>query len=187
MSIPAKHSVIESLDALFHQALAQHASDIHFECKAQQYRVLFALTACCDITLPLARRCRSLVTLLAAGVPIIDAFQAVASITGHLLFEKATQSVHHQLMNGKSLTQALGPFEALFSALLLQMCSIGEESGTLDQMLEKMAELCERDVDLTVARLTTKLEPAVLLVLGGLLGGSVLALYGPLFQLGQVL
>jgi len=135
----------------------------------------------------IARWCRSLSTLFAAGVPITEALLATAGVTGNLHYEKATQLIHRQLMQGKSLTQALEQCEGLFSTLLVQMCSIGEETGTLDLMLEKMAEQCEHNVETTVSRMAILLEPAVLLVLGVLLGGLVLALYGPLFQLGQAL
>jgi len=84
------------------------------------------------------------------------------------------------------LSQALDQTQGLFPPMLIQMCAIGEDSGALDHMLEKTAEHYEQDVDNTVARLSTLLEPFIMVVLGVLIGGLVMALYLPIFQLGQV-
>jgi type IV pilus assembly protein PilC len=127
-----------------------------------------------------------LATLFAAGVPLTEALDAVQGVTGHALFQEATKSIQAQLIRGQSLSHALESNDGLFPPMLVQMCAIGEESGALDHMLEKTAEHYEREVDSTVARLSTLLEPFIMVVLGLLIGGLVMALYLPIFQLGQV-
>jgi type IV pilus assembly protein PilC len=103
-----------------------------------------------------------------------------------LLFQAATQTIQAQLMQGHALSRALEDSRGLFPPMVAQMCAIGEESGALDHMLEKTAEYYESEVDNTVARLSTLLEPFIMVVLGLLIGGLVMALYLPIFQLGQV-
>ena len=133
-----------------------------------------------------ARWTRTLATLFAAGVPLTEALEAVQGVTGHLLFQEATQAIQSQLMQGRALSQALESTQGLFPNMVAQMCAIGEESGALDHMLEKTAAHYEREVDNMVARLSTLLEPFIMVVLGLLIGGLVMALYLPIFQLGQV-
>jgi type IV pilus assembly protein PilC len=89
-------------------------------------------------------------------------------------------------MRGRSLAQALESEKNLFPPLVVQMCAIGEESGALESMLDKVAQHYERDVEATVARMATLLEPFIMVILGLLIGGMVMALYLPIFQLGQV-
>ena len=133
-----------------------------------------------------ARWTRTLATLFAAGVPLTEALDAVQGVTGHVLFQSATESIQSQLIQGRSLSQAIDSTAGLFPSMVVQMCAIGEESGALDLMLTKTAEHYEREVDSTVARLSTLLEPFIMVVLGFLIGGLVMALYLPIFQLGQV-
>jgi type IV pilus assembly protein PilC len=133
-----------------------------------------------------ARWTRTLATMFAAGVPLTEALKAVQSVTGHMLFQSATQTIQAQLIEGHALSHALEHTQGLFPSMVVQMCAIGEESGALDHMLEKTAEHYEREVDSTVARLSTLLEPFIMVVLGVLIGGLVMALYLPIFQLGQV-
>jgi type IV pilus assembly protein PilC len=133
-----------------------------------------------------ARWTRTLATLFAAGVPLTEALDAVQGVTGNLLFQEATQTIQAQLIQGQALSRALEDTERLFPPMVVQMCAIGEESGALDHMLEKTAEYYEREVDNTIARLSTLLEPFIMVVLGLLIGGLVMALYLPIFQLGQV-
>lgn len=133
-----------------------------------------------------ARWTRTLATLFSAGVPLADALEAVQGVTGHLWFQVATQDIRQQLIQGHALSHALDSTEGLFPNMVVQMCAIGEESGALDHMLEKTAEHYEREVNSTVARLSTLLEPFIMVVLGLLIGGLVMALYLPIFQLGQV-
>jgi type IV pilus assembly protein PilC len=134
----------------------------------------------------MARWARTLATLFAAGITLTDALDAVKGVTGNSRYQNATESMHSQLMRGRSLAQAVEESEGLFSPLVAQMCAIGEESGALDRMLDKTAEHYERDVAATVAKLSTLMEPFIMVVLGLLIGGLVVALYLPIFQLGQV-
>lgn len=134
----------------------------------------------------MARWTRTLATLFAAGITLTDALDAVKGVAGNLHYQDATESMHTQLMQGRSLAQALESTNGLFSPMVVQMCAIGEESGALDRMLDKTAEHYEREVTATVAKLSTLMEPFIMVVLGLLIGGLVVALYLPIFQLGQV-
>ena len=133
-----------------------------------------------------ARWTRTLATLFVSGIPLTEALESLKNVTGNRSFQTATSAIQEQLMRGISLSQALDQTQGLFPSMLIQMCAIGEESGALDHMLEKTAEHYEQDVDNTVARLSTLLEPVIMVVLGVLIGGLVMALYLPIFQLGQV-
>ncbi len=133
-----------------------------------------------------ARWSRTLATMFAAGIPLTEALDAVAGVTGNSCFESATRTIQRQLIQGQSLSNALMSAQDLFPSMLIQMCAIGEESGALDKMLEKTAVHYEQDVAHTVSRLTTLLEPLMMVVLGLLIGCLVLALYLPIFQMGQV-
>jgi len=132
-----------------------------------------------------ARWTRTLATLFSAGVPLTEALEAVQDVTGHLLFQTATHNIQAQLIQGRSLSSALESTQGLFPMMVVQMCAIGEESGALDHMLEKTAEHYEREVESTVARLSTLLEPFIMVVLGVLIGGLVMALYLPIFNWGR--
>jgi type IV pilus assembly protein PilC len=134
----------------------------------------------------MARWARTLSTLFAAGITLTDALEAVQGVTGNLRYEQATQSIRDQLMRGHSLAQAMSAQRRLFSSMAVQMCAIGEESGALDKMLDAMASHYEREVETAVERLSTLLEPFIMVALGLLIGGMVVALYLPIFQLGQV-
>ncbi len=134
----------------------------------------------------MARWARTLATLFSAGIPLTDALEAVQNVTGHLWFQRATQDIRQQLIQGRALSQALESADGLFPSMAVQMCAIGEESGALHHMLDKTAEHYEHEVDNTVARLSTLLEPFIMVVLGLFIGGLVMALYLPIFQLGQV-
>jgi len=133
-----------------------------------------------------ARWTRTLATLFGAGVPLTEALDAAQGVTGNPLFQAATLSIQAQLIRGTSLSHALVNIGGLFPPMVGQMCAIGEESGALDHMLVKTAEYYEHEVDHTVMRLSTLMEPFIMVVLGVLIGGLVMALYLPIFQLGQV-
>lgn len=133
-----------------------------------------------------ARWTRTLATLFASGIPLTEALESLKEISGNRSFQAATGAIQEKLMRGISLSQALEQTQGLFPPMLIQMCAIGEESGALDQMLEKTAAHYEQDVDNTVNHLSTLLEPFIMVVLGVLIGGLVMALYLPIFQLGQV-
>jgi type IV pilus assembly protein PilC len=135
----------------------------------------------------LARWTRTLATLLQAGIPLTEGLGAVAGVTGNLHYAVATQRIQSQLMQGQSLTHALEQHASLFQPMLIQMCAIGEESGTLDEMLDKAADHFETSVTRSVAQLSVLVEPFLMVLLGLLVGGMVMALYLPIFQMGQVI
>ena len=134
----------------------------------------------------IARWTRTLATLFGAGIPLVQAIEQVQPITGNCLYESATQDIHHQLLQGVALSQALAKHPLLFTPMLMQMCAIGEESGALDDMLSKVASHAEAEVEQTVTDLSKLVEPAIMVVLGILVGGLVMALYLPIFEMGQV-
>lgn len=133
----------------------------------------------------IARFARTLSTTFAAGVPLVDALNSVAGAAGNAVYRDATLKVRDDVTTGIQLNQALKA-TGKFPVLLLQMASIGEESGALDEMLEKAAEHYEEAVDNAVDNLTTLLEPMIMSVLGVLVGGLLIAMYLPIFKLGAV-
>nr|WP_314484720.1 type II secretion system F family protein [uncultured Pseudomonas sp.] len=133
----------------------------------------------------LARFARSLATSYAAGVPLLDALSTVANVCGGELHAQAVMRLRHAMANGQALNQAMAS-ERIFPPLLVQMTAIGESSGTLDQMLDKAACLYEDQVSQALDQLASLLEPAIVLVLGVLVGGLVVAMYLPIFQLGSL-
>ncbi|SDJ64077.1 type II secretion system F family protein [Microbulbifer yueqingensis] len=132
-----------------------------------------------------ARFARTLSTTFAAGVPLIDALKSVAGATGNSVYEEATMKIRDSVATGIPLNGALRT-SGLFPTMLIQMTAIGEESGALDEMLSKAADFYEEAVDNMVDNLTTLLEPMIMAVLGILVGGLMIAMYMPIFQLGQV-
>ncbi|WP_237066161.1 type II secretion system F family protein [Microbulbifer guangxiensis] len=132
-----------------------------------------------------ARFARTLSTTFAAGVPLIDALKSVAGATGNSVYEQATLKIRDSVATGIPLNAALRS-SGLYPTMLVQMAAIGEESGALDDMLAKAADFYEEAVDNMVDNLTTLLEPMIMAVLGILVGGLMIAMYLPIFQLGQV-
>lgn len=132
-----------------------------------------------------ARFARTLSTTFAAGVPLIDALESVAGATGNAIYETATLRVRDEVSTGTQLNVALRQTK-MFPSMLLQMTTIGEESGSLDEMLDKVATYYEEAVDNLVDSLTSLLEPMIMSVLGILVGGLMIAMYLPIFQLGNV-
>ena len=132
-----------------------------------------------------ARWARTLSTMFAAGVPLVESLDAVAGAAGNRVFEQATRKVQTQVSTGTSLTNAMIS-TSLFPNMVLQMTQIGEESGSLDAMLSRVADFYEREVDDAVASLSSLLEPIILVVLGVIVGGLVIAMYLPIFKLGAV-
>ena len=133
-----------------------------------------------------ARFSRTLSTLYAAGVPLVDALDSVAGATGNYVFEQAINRIRADVANGQPLHSAISGTE-LFPSMITQMASIGEESGALEAMLERSASHFEAEVDDAVDSLTSLLEPAIIVVIGILVGGLVIAMYLPIFQLGSVI
>lgn len=133
-----------------------------------------------------ARFARTLSTTFAAGVPLIDALDSVAGATGNIHYEKATNKIREEVSAGTQLNIAVD-HARMFPSLLIQMTAIGEESGALDEMLDKAANYYEEAVDNLVDSLTSLLEPLIMSVLGVLVGGLMIAMYLPIFQMGQVI
>lgn len=133
----------------------------------------------------IARFARTLSTTFAAGVPLIDALESVAGACGNAVYEKATLTVKEEVSSGISLNRSLKS-NGVFPNMLIQMVAIGEESGALDEMLDKVAIFYEETVDNSVDNLTSLLEPLIMSVLGVLIGGLMIAMYLPIFQLGAV-
>ena len=134
----------------------------------------------------IARFARTLSTTFAAGVPLVDALTSVAGAAGNAVYREAIYKVRDDVTTGIQLHQALKTTNK-FPVMLLQMTSIGEESGALDDMLEKSAVFYEEAVDNAVDNLTTLLEPMIMAVLGVLVGGLLIAMYLPIFKLGAVI
>lgn len=133
-----------------------------------------------------ARFARTLATTFAAGVPLIDALDSVAGSAGNAVFRDATLKVRDDVSTGIQLNTALKS-TSLFPVLLIQLVSIGEESGALDEMMEKAADHFEESVDNQVDNLTALLEPLIMCVLAVLVGGLLIAMYLPIFNLGNVI
>jgi len=134
----------------------------------------------------IARFARTLSTTFAAGVPLIDALQSVAGATGNSLYESAVLRIRDEVSTGTQLNTAITNTH-IFPPMLIQMTTIGEESGALDEMLDKVANYYEEAVDNLVDSLTSLLEPIIMSVLGILVGGLMIAMYLPIFQIGQVI
>jgi len=132
-----------------------------------------------------ARYARTLSTTFAAGVPLVDALDSVAGAAGNVVFYNAVMKIKEDVSAGSQLNFSMRS-TGVFTSLATQMAGIGEESGNLDGMLEKVADYYESEVDNKVDNLTTLLEPMIMCVLGVLVGGLIVAMYLPIFQLGNV-
>ncbi|WP_160152867.1 type II secretion system F family protein [Microbulbifer sp. ALW1] len=133
-----------------------------------------------------ARYARTLSTTFAAGVPLIDALRSVAGATGNVIYQEATFRIRDTVATGVPLNTSMSTSK-LFPPMLIQMTAIGEETGALDEMLSKAADFYEEAVDNMVDNLTALLEPMIMAVLGILVGGLLIAMYLPIFQLGKVI
>ena len=132
-----------------------------------------------------ARWTRTLSTMFAAGVPLVEALDSVGGASGNSVYSSATVKIQQEVSTGVSLTAAMSNVN-LFPSMVLQMCAIGEESGSLDHMLGKAADFYEAEVDDMVAGLSSLMEPIIIVFLGTLIGGIVVSMYLPIFKLGQV-
>ena len=133
----------------------------------------------------IARFARTLSTMFAAGVPLVEALDSVAGAAGNYVYYEATKRVQSEISTGTSLTVAMQNTQ-VFPNMVLQMTAIGEESGALDSMLSKVADFYEAEVDDAVAAISSLMEPVIMVVLGVLIGGLVIAMYLPIFKMGQV-
>ncbi|HEX9275736.1 MAG TPA: type II secretion system F family protein [Casimicrobiaceae bacterium] len=133
----------------------------------------------------IARWTRTLATMFAAGVPLVESLDAVAGASANAVYIAGTRKIQNEVSTGTSLTNAMHN-TGLFPSMVLQMTQIGEESGSLDGMLSKVADFYEREVDDAVTALTSLLEPIIIVFLGVVIGGLVVAMYLPIFKLGSV-
>ena len=132
----------------------------------------------------IARWCRTLSTMFAAGVPLVEALDSVAGAAGNYVYFEATKRIQQEVSTGTGLTVAMQNTN-VFPSMVLQMTAIGEESGALDAMLSKVADFFEAEVDEAVEALSSLMEPLIMVVLGGLIGGLVVAMYLPIFKMGS--
>ena len=133
----------------------------------------------------IARFSRTLATTFAAGVPLIDALTSVSGAAGNAVYRDSILNIRDDVATGMTMNSCLRS-AGIYPSMLIQMTSIGEESGSLDEMLDKVAVFYEEEVDNMVDNLTTLLEPMIMAVLGVLVGGLMVAMYLPIFQLGQI-
>jgi type IV pilus assembly protein PilC len=134
----------------------------------------------------IARFARTLSTMFAAGVPLVEAMGSVAGATGNIVYEEATLRMKDEVATGQRLQRAMEN-TALFPNMVVQMIAVGEESGSLDSMSAKVAEFYEAEVDNAVDSMSALMEPMIMAVLGVLVGGMVIAMYLPIFKLGQAI
>jgi type IV pilus assembly protein PilC len=133
----------------------------------------------------IARYSRTLATMFAAGVPLVEALTSVAGATGNIVYEEATLRIRDEVSTGQRLQRSMES-TGLFPNMVIQMIAVGEESGSLDQMASKVADFYEADVDAAVDAMSSLLEPLIMAILGVLVGGLVIAMYLPIFKLGAV-
>jgi type IV pilus assembly protein PilC len=133
----------------------------------------------------IARFARTLSTMFAAGVPLVEALESVAGATGNIVFEQAVLAMRDEVATGQRLQQSM-EVSGLFPNMVVQMIAVGEESGSLDAMSAKVADFYEEEVDNAVDNLSALLEPAIMAILGVLVGGLVVAMYLPIFKMGSV-
>src|SRR3954462_9696293 len=131
----------------------------------------------------IARWTRTLSTMFAAGVPLVEALDSVGGAAGNYVYLVATKQIQNEVSTGTALTAAMQNSN-VFPSMVIQMCSIGEETGALDAMLGKVADFYEAEVDDAVEALSSLMEPIIMVVLGGLIGSMVVAMYLPIFKLG---
>jgi type IV pilus assembly protein PilC len=149
-------------------------------------RLMLRLPVFGDLVLKstIARWTRTLATMFAAGVPLVEALDSVGGASGNHVYLTATKKIQAEVSTGTSLTMAMQN-SGVFPNMVLQMCSIGEETGALDSMLGKVADFYEAEVDDAVEALSSLMEPMIMVVLGTLIGGMVIAMYLPIFKMGQ--
>jgi type IV pilus assembly protein PilC len=133
----------------------------------------------------IARWTRTLSTMFAAGVPLVEALDSVGGASGNAVFQEATEQIQKDVSTGAALTTSMQT-TGVFPTMVIQMCAIGEESGSLDHMLGKAAEFYEDEVDEAVKGLSSLMEPFIIVILGVMIGGIVVSMYLPIFKLGQV-
>ncbi len=133
----------------------------------------------------IARYARTLATMFAAGVPLVEAMESVAGAVGNVVYGNAVMRIRDDVATGTQLNVAMKQ-TGMFPNMVVQMTAIGEEAGSMDTMLSKVADFYEEEVDNAVDGLSSLLEPLIMAILGGLIGGLVIAMYMPIFQMGKI-
>ena len=134
----------------------------------------------------IARFARTLATMFSAGVPLVEAMKSVAGATGNIIYQDAVMRMRDEVATGLRMQRAMEN-TGLFPNMVVQMIAVGEESGSLDEMASKVADFYEADVDAAVDGLSSLLEPLIMVILGTIIGGMVVAMYLPIFKLGAVI
>jgi type IV pilus assembly protein PilC len=129
-----------------------------------------------------ARFTRTLGTLLSSGVPILDALDIVSKTAGNMVIEKAIRHARDKISEGKNMAEPLME-SGVFPGMVVQMIGVGEQTGALDQMCNKIADFYEEEVDVAVAAMTSMLEPIMMVLVGGIAGGILIAMYLPIFNI----
>jgi type IV pilus assembly protein PilC len=129
-----------------------------------------------------ARFTRTLGTLLSSGVPILDALEVVATASGNVIIERAIRFCADKIREGRTMAEPLTE-TGVFPAMVVQMIGVGEQTGALDQMLNKIADFYEEEVDVAVAAMTSMIEPIMMVVVGGMVGFLLIAMYLPIFDI----
>ncbi|MES9968029.1 MAG: type II secretion system F family protein, partial [Sedimenticola sp.] len=132
----------------------------------------------------IARFARTTATMFAAGVPLVEALESVAGATGNVIYSDAVLRMREDVATGQSLQLTMKQ-QNIFPHMVIQMVAIGEESGSIDSMLSKVADFYEEEVDNAVDALSSLLEPLIMVIIGTLVGGLVIAMYLPIFHLGS--
>jgi type IV pilus assembly protein PilC len=131
-----------------------------------------------------ARFSRTLGTMLSSGVPILEALEIVARTAGNVVVENAILVTKASIAEGKTIAEPLGASK-VFPGMVVQMVSVGEQTGAMDTMLNKIADFYDDEVDAAVSAMTQLLEPALMVVLGGTIGGLLIAMYLPIFKIAE--
>jgi len=134
----------------------------------------------------IARFARTLSTMFAAGVPLVEALESVAGATGNIVYQEGVMAIREEVSTGQRLQRSMEATE-LVPNMVIQMVAVGEESGSLDEMTAKVADFYEAEVDDAVDNLSSLLEPMIMSILGVLVGGLVVAMYLPIFKMGSVI
>lgn len=162
----------------------QHSPD--FAYRIDRYLLKLPIVGIILQKAAIARFSRTLSITFAAGLPLVDALKSVSGATGNIVYSKATDKIREEVSNGQQMQTAMETTH-LFPNMVVQMIAIGEESGALEQMLAKIADFYEEEVDSAVDSLSSLLEPLIMSILGVLVGGLVIAMYLPIFKLGSVI
>ncbi len=162
-----------------------HRSSAAFRAGVDRFILRVPLIGSIVLKATIARWARTLATLFAAGVPLVEALDSVGGAAGNAVFAEATALIQQDVSKGSSLSASMQKSNC-FPVMVLQMTTIGEESGMVDDMLNKIADFYEEEVDNAVAVLSSLIEPFVIIVLGTLVGGLMIAMYLPIFDMGKI-